>query len=130
MQIYRDWKWTKGSSVGEGSYVVNIDQGDTSWYDLMDELDKMEGRWVVCVAPEGNIAWYTNEHVAGRYAPSDGHTVVVTDSVPFEGHGLAVRDYEWNGSAFVEKEKESESGRTKEDIMADLIKLQEELKAL
>lgn len=130
MRIYRDWKWTKGASVGEGSYVVNIDLGDTSWYDLMVELDGMDDRWVVCVAPEGYIAWYTNEHVSGRYAPSDGHTVVVTDSIPFGGNGLAVRDYEWNGSAFVEKESENTQERTKEDILADLIRLQEELKAL
>lgn len=131
MRIYRNWKWSKGEPAGEGRYTVNIDHGNTSWYDLMDDLDNLEGRWVVCVNPDGYITWFTNEHVSGMYAPDDGHTVIVTDSIPFEGSGLAVRDYLWDGSSFIKKEEEVVAKeRTKEDILADLLKLQEELKAM
>lgn len=130
MDVYKNWKWSVGEKLSESTAKVDILCGSISWYDLMDAIDELEDRWVVCVGPDGYIAWYTDSKVSGQYAPSDGHTVIVTDSIPFEGHGLAVRGYLWNGSSFIENKEEVAKERTKEDILADLIRLQEELKAL
>lgn len=126
---YENWVWTNGTALSETQAIINIDCGNVSWYDLMDELDEQPARWVVCVAPEGYIAWATSGPVGGMYAPNEGHTVIITDDVPFQ-EGDALRNFEWTGTEFLRKEEPKPVVRTKEDIMADLIKLQEELKAI
>ncbi|QOC57767.1 hypothetical protein pEp_SNUABM11_00011 [Erwinia phage pEp_SNUABM_11] len=129
MVKYEKWVWTNGAALNEKQVIVNIDCGNVSWYDLMDELDKQPDRWVVCVAPEGYITWATSGPVSGVYAPSEGHTVIVTDDVPFQ-EGDVLRNFEWTSATFLRKEEPKPVVRTKEDIMADLLKLQEELKAM
>lgn len=127
MTKYLNWKWTTGASIGGGQYIVEIDCDGISWYDLMKELDAKDDRVVVCVSPTGYVAWYTEGKVSERYAPSEGFSVIVLESVPFTEE--TQRQFLWDGSKFITKPNEVVE-RTKEDIMADLLKLQEELKAL
>ena len=128
MKVYNNWKWTNGEKVSGDNFIIEITREGVSWYDLMVELDEQSNRSVVCVSPEGDIAWMTRGTVSEKYAPSDGYSVIVVESTQFTEETW--RDYKFDGEKFVEKPKAIETVRTKEDIMADLLKLQEELKAL
>lgn len=128
MKVYNNWKWTKGEKVSGGNFIMEINREGVSWYDLMVELDEQSNRSVVCVSPEGDIAWMTKGYVSEKFAPSDGYTVIVVESTPFTEETW--RDYKFDGEKFVEKPKAVEAPRTKEDIMADLLALQAELQKL
>lgn len=126
MIIYGPFKWTDGMIGSQKIFEINDAEGN-SWYDLMEELDKRDSGVVCGVAPEGYISWETSGKVAGIHAPSDGFKVVVVDSLPDD---IDYRDLRLSENGFIPKVVEAETWRTKEDILADLIKLQEELKAL
>lgn len=128
MKVYNNWKWTKGEKVSGGNFIMEINREGVSWYDLMVELDEQSNRSVVCVSPEGDIAWMTKGYVSEKFAPSDDYTVIVVESTPFTEETW--RDYKFDGEKFVEKPKAVEAPRTKEDIMADLLALQAELQKL
>lgn len=127
MVKYENWKWTNGEQVGPDRYIAEINIGELSWYDLMEDLDKQGERVVVGVSSDGRVNWFTDGRVSGVHAPSDGTSVVVVDSVPFTQEDY--RHFILVGNEFQRKES-TLTPRTKEDIMADLIKLQEELKAM
>lgn len=126
MIIFGPFEWTDGMIGSQKIFEINDAKGN-SWYDLMEELD-LRASGVVCgVAPEGYISWATSGKVAGMYAPGDGFRVALVDSLP---DGIDFRDLRLTESGFLPKVVEDSPTRTKEDILADLIKLQEELKAL
>lgn len=128
MEVYNNWKWTNGEKVSGDNFIIEITREGVSWYDLMVELDKQSNRSVVCVSPEGDIAWMTQGAVSEKFAPSDGYSVIVVESTPFDEETW--RDYKFDGEKFVEKPKVVATVRTKEDIMADLLALQAELQKL
>lgn len=133
VRIYEKWKWTKGERLQDGRFTANIeDSKGKSWYDLMVELDELEEtRWVVGTQPSGFVSWATRGSVNALALPVDGGDVVVIDSIP-ENMEKDFRYWRWDGSQFFKQDtaKSEHKERTKEDIMADLMKLQEELKAL
>ncbi len=129
---YKDWKWAKGPDIGGGDFAAIItDAEDNDWYELMHELDGLDGRWVVGIQDNTYASWATDGRVSGKYAPRRGDTVVVVKDIP-EAMKESVLYWRWDGSQFFKQEpkKSQPKERTKEDIMADLLKLQEELKAL
>lgn len=133
MQVYYDWTFTKGAPFNEarGEYFhVITDSVGNSWYDLMYELDESPNRWVIGTNSEGYVGWLTNGKVAESRVPMPGGKVVVTDSIPVE---MENNFHYWKleGDSFVYSKVEREVvPRTKEDIMADLLRLQEELKGM
>lgn len=133
IHVYTKWKWTKGERLQDGRFTANIeDSKGKSWYDLMVELDELEEtRWVVGTQPSGFVSWATSGNVNALALPVDGGDVVVIDSVP-EDMEKDFRYWRWDGSKFFKQDtsKVEPKERTKEDIMADLLKLQEELKTL
>lgn len=128
MEVYNNWKWTNGEKISGDNFIIEITREGVSWYDLMVELDEQSNRSVVCVSPEGDIAWMTQGAVSEKFAPSDGYSVIVTESTPFTKETW--RDYKFDGEKFVEKPKVVGAVRTKEEIMADLLALQAELQKL
>lgn len=134
MQTYKNWQWSKGPAINatETEFSANIeDSNGNSWYYLMEHLDTIGPRWVVGVQDNGYASWATNEPVSGKHVPSHGSSVVVLDDIP-EGMKDGVAYWKLEGDTFVDLDpaKHPVVERTKEDILSDLIRLQEELKAL
>lgn len=130
MRIYKNWKWTQGEQIDSRRFIYDITNSDgIDWYELMVELDKIEGRWVVGYSEdEGYVSWATDGPVSGMYVPKEGISVAIVESVPFVSD--KAHEYDFDGKTFTLRELPKKPERTKEDILADLIKLQEELKAL
>lgn len=127
MRILSGWKRTKGEPVGNGMFFIEItNESGESWYDIMEGLDDRPERYAVGVNPDNRVSWVTEGKLSGVYAPADGGIIVLCNTFNIED----ARNVVFDGHEFVPIPVEEPVVRTKEDIMADLIKLQEELKAL
>ncbi|QBI89965.1 single-stranded DNA-binding protein [Escherichia phage HZP2] len=133
IRVYEKFKWAKGERLQDGRFIANIeDSTGESWYDIMVKLDELgEDRWVIGTQQSGFVSWATNGSVNASALPVDGGDVIVIDSIP-EDMEKDFRYWWWDGSQFFKQDnvKSEQKERTKEDIMADLLKLQEELKTL
>lgn len=109
--------------------VFLIDDEGNSWYDVMYDLDAT-GKWTVAFYPDGYVS-YVSREVAGRHGAA-GCSVTQVDSLPGP-YKLGVYWF-FNRETHEVEARERPTyevpERTKEDIMADLMKLQEELKAM
>ena len=107
-----------------------MDDEGNSWYDLMVELDKT-GLYTVAFYPDGYVS-YVATKVTGRHG-CDGCSVTQVSELPGEyklGESYWFFNRETHSVEARERPTYVAPERTKEDIMADLIKLQEELKAM
>lgn len=131
MRKFGKWTWARGPMISETQYEVLITNSDgADWYALSEKLDERPEKWAVGVSEEdGYVAWATTGKLTGRFAPKSGIQVILVDEVPWS-EGEAVHLYDFDGKSFKLREVAVAAERTKEDILADLIKLQEELKAL
>lgn len=88
---------------------------------------------VIAVWPEEGSYVGSYCEVALDYVPIPGQTLYEVDpeTVPHRDDVMKLLGfYTYDGSDFAEVKQSAPAPRTKEDILADLIKLQEELKAL
>lgn len=111
--------------------VCYEDQNGRDWYDVREGWKGA----VIAVWPDSALpncvgAFFTD---AMSFVPMEGHTLYEVDPaiVPHKDDVMKLLGYyTFDGKEFSEVKQEAPAPRTKEDILADLIKLQEELKAL
>ncbi|WWD14758.1 tail fiber assembly protein [Klebsiella phage ViciousJeremy] len=106
-----------------------MDDEGNDWYDLMYKLDST-GKYTVAFYPDGYVS-YAATTVAGRHG-CDGCSVTQVDTLPGEFKTGVYWFFNRETHSVEERERPTyeEPKRTKEDIMADLLKLQKELQAM
>lgn len=130
MNVYSGWTYSKGEPVpgsrNEFFHKIEDDSGN-SWYDLMWTLDEPgPTRWVVGISPEGYVGWIVNGPVAEGHVPVPGGSVVVCPAIPAK-MAESFMYWKFDGKCFVYAKPAPQPERTKDDIMADLLRLQAEL---
>lgn len=108
--------------------MVYYDKDSRDWYEV-----RKNWRGVVAVWPDADncVGSYCSD--AREYVPVDGQTLYEVDPeiVPFGDEPMKLLGYyAFDGKEFTRTSLGVTQERTKEDIMADLMKLQEELKAM
>lgn len=125
VEVSDEYRESEGAPKGA---LFFFDDRGRSWYDVMHELDATGKITVGYFEHNGQVSFHDTK-VAGRYG-CDGLSMIQVDALPKgydpKVHYLVFKDSTLRFEPYVKPTPV----RTKEDIMADLMKLQAELQAM
>lgn len=126
---YKDWRVeVKEETFGDIKLSISYftDAGGNDWYKLVDKIDRLD-KFIIGVSPTGYVQW-VDKTARAKYSPPVGGMVVLLSELPKD---FSMSDlWRYTEGKLIKVEQEVEQSRTKEDILNDLDKLRDELKAL